>query len=80
MELGLDWPTILTGFQVFEKSGPVLQLYIVCGRKDLKPILSRVREFEPNAFYIAEQVQVFGKVLRPMLLESTGWRAVFKKK
>jgi uncharacterized protein YebE (UPF0316 family) len=70
----------VTTFEGRGKSGPVMLLYIVCGRKDLKSILNTVKEIEANAFYITEQVRVFGKILRPMMLEPTGWRAVFKKK
>ncbi|MDH4318475.1 MAG: DUF5698 domain-containing protein [Desulfobulbaceae bacterium] len=70
----------VTTFQGEGRSGPVVELYIVCRRRDLSIILSIVREIEPDAFYITEQAGAVSKVYRPILQPVTGWRAVFKKK
>jgi uncharacterized protein YebE (UPF0316 family) len=61
-------------------SGPVVELYIVCRRKDLKEILKIVHFVEPAAFYLTEQAGDVSKVYRPFMPAATGWRAVFKKK
>lgn len=60
--------------------GPVTELYVACRRRDLKWMLPLVKEEDPNAFYITEQARDVSKILRPINLPVTGWRAVFKKK
>ena len=64
---------------IFEGEG-VLEVYVVCERKALPEIIRIVREIEPNAFYITEQVGIVSKMLRPMMVPATGWRAIHKKK
>lgn len=60
--------------------GPVLELYIVCRRRDLNLILQVVLEEDESAFYITEQARDVSKILRPFAQQQTGWHAVFKKK
>jgi uncharacterized protein YebE (UPF0316 family) len=69
----------VTTFQGEGKSGSVIELYIVCRRKDLNRVLEVVRGIEPDAFYITEPAGLVSKVFRPMY-QPTGWRAVFKRK
>ena len=60
--------------------GKVLEVYVVCDRKSLPKLIKLVKEIEPNAFYITEQVGQVSKILRPMMVPATGWRATAKKK
>jgi uncharacterized protein YebE (UPF0316 family) len=60
--------------------GPVLELYIVCRRKDLKELLPIVTDIDPNAFYVTEQAGFVNRLYRPGLQSPTGWRAILEKK
>ena len=71
------------GVTVFEgegMDGPVLELYIVCRRKDLSDILPFVMDSDPDAFYTTQPVGLVNRLYRPMLSPPTGWRATLKKK
>jgi len=70
----------VTTFQGEGLSGPVIELYIVCLRKDLPSALVIVRAIEPNAFYFTEPVGLVSKIYRPFMAPPTGWRAILKKK
>ncbi|MBI5063303.1 MAG: DUF2179 domain-containing protein [Desulfatitalea sp.] len=61
-------------------TGPVDELYIACRRRDLRWILTEVREIDPNAFYVIEQARDISKVLRPTHAPLGGWRATAKRK
>jgi len=61
-------------------TGPVLELYIVCRRKDLKWLLPEVKKKERNAFYVIEQARDMSKLLKPVYTPIGGWRAAFKRK
>ena len=69
--------TVFTGQGMM---GPVLELYIVCKRRDLKWILPFIKEMDSKAFYITESARDVSKILQPTLHQVTGWRAVLKKK
>ncbi len=60
--------------------GPVDELYIACRRRDVKRLLTVVGEEDPDAFYITEMARDVRKAIRPLAVEFTGWRAVFKRK
>lgn len=70
----------VTSFSGMGSMGPVTEMYVVCRRRDLKIILPKIREIDPNAFYVTEQANDVSKVLRPFNTPVTGWRSVFKKK
>jgi len=70
----------VTTFQGEGKSGPVVELYIVCRRRDMKIILPIITGIDPEAFYVTEQVGLVSKVYRPLMHPLTGWRSVLKKK
>ena len=70
----------VTTFQGEGLAGPVIELYIVCRRKDYMKIIRMVHSIEPDAFYITEQVGDVSKIYRPILTPVTGWRAILKKK
>jgi uncharacterized protein YebE (UPF0316 family) len=70
----------VTTFQGEGMSGPVIELYIVCRRRDHRSIVRMVHSIEPDAFYITEQVGEVSKIYRPILTPITGWRAILKKK
>jgi uncharacterized protein YebE (UPF0316 family) len=61
-------------------TGPVLQLNIVCRRKNLKEILNIVKDLDADAFFLTEPAENVSKLYRPVLAGATGWRAIFKKK
>jgi len=69
--------TIFTGQGM---TGPVLELYIVCRRRDLKWLLPFIKSIDPKAFYITESAREVRKVLQPISQPVTGWRAIMKKK
>jgi len=70
----------VTTFQGEGMQGPVIELYIVCRRKDLKEIMPIVTRIDPNAFYTTQQAGLVNRLYRPNLQSPTGWRAIFKKK
>ena len=70
----------VTSFRGEGKSGPVVELYIVCRRRELRKIMGMVHSIEPDAFYITEQVGEVSKIYRPIMTPLTGWRAILKKK
>jgi uncharacterized protein YebE (UPF0316 family) len=70
----------VTTFQGEGKSGPVTMLYVVCSRRRFNKALDAVKKIEPEAFYSTEMTGHVGKVLRPVMPPTTGWRAVFKRK
>jgi uncharacterized protein YebE (UPF0316 family) len=70
----------VTTFHGEGKYGPVAELYIVCHHRDLKIILKLIKNIEPTAFYVTEQVGSVSKIYRPILQSVTGWRAILKKK
>ncbi|SHL20282.1 Uncharacterized protein YebE, UPF0316 family [Desulfatibacillum alkenivorans DSM 16219] len=60
--------------------GPVMQLFIVCRRRDVGAIITMIKSVDPEAFYITERAGSVSKVIRPFMAPPTGWRAVLKKK
>lgn len=70
----------VTAFTGEGKSGPVMELYIVCRRRDLKALLKQILALDSEAFYVTEQAGAVSNVCRPIMQPVTGWRAVFKKK
>lgn len=70
----------VTVFQGEGMRGPVDELYIACRRRDLKWLISDVRETDPAAFYVIEQARDVSKVLRPLYTPLGGWRARDKRK
>jgi len=71
---------VVTTFSGEGRNGPVVELYVVCRRRDLSRILEVVRAIEPDAFYITEQAGAVSKIYRPIMQPVTGWRAILKKK
>lgn len=70
----------VTTFRGEGMSGPVVELYIVCRRKQLEEVFKIIKTIEPTAFYITEQVGEVSNIYRPILTPITGWRAILKKK
>lgn len=54
--------------------GPVLELYLVCRRRDLRWMIPKVYELDSEAFYVVEQARDFSKVLKPVCTPLGGWR------
>jgi uncharacterized protein YebE (UPF0316 family) len=57
-----------TIFEGEGKEGKVIEVNIVCERKALPELIKIVRDIEPDAFYITEQVGIVSKMLRPMMV------------
>lgn len=70
----------VTTFEGHGRSGPVVELYVVCKRSDLVNVVNRVRSFDPDVFTITEPVGNVSKVYGPLHHPWTGWRSVLKKK
>lgn len=61
-------------------NGPVMELYIVCHRRDLKWILPEVQKLDEQVFYIIEQPRDMTRNLKPLHTPMGGWRSIFKRK
>lgn len=70
----------VTSFTGEGQSGPVVELYVVCRRRDLKKLMKTVLNLDHEAFYVTEQAGSVSKVYRPIMQPVTGWRAMLKKK
>ncbi|MBN1878778.1 DUF2179 domain-containing protein [bacterium] len=71
----------VTAFEGEGKSGRVIELYMVCKRKNLKPILDISRSIEPDAFFITENVgSVRNSAATMPPHQPTGWRSIVKKR
>ena len=68
----------VTVFQGEGMKGTVLELNIVCRRRDFQKWLKVIMEEDPNAFYITEQARDVSKILRPVCQPVSGWRAALK--
>ena len=73
----------VTTFQGEGRNGPVVELYMICRRRDQKTIINLVHKFEPDAFYIIEQAghasKLYAPAVRPTMLSFGGWRNILKK-
>jgi len=70
----------VTAFLGEGKSGPVVELYIVCRRRNLKELLEIIHKIDPDVFYTTEQVTSVNRVYGPIYQPISGWRSVLKKK
>ncbi|MBU1139251.1 MAG: DUF2179 domain-containing protein [Proteobacteria bacterium] len=74
----------VTTFQGEGRNGPVVELYMICRRRERKIIISLVHKFEPDAFYISEQAghasKSYDPTVRSTMLSFGGWRNILKKK
>jgi uncharacterized protein YebE (UPF0316 family) len=70
----------VTTFQGEGKTGPVVELYVACRRRNLKELLEIVHQFEPDVFYTTEHAASVSKVYGPIFQPVTGWRSILKKK
>jgi uncharacterized protein YebE (UPF0316 family) len=61
-------------------NGPVLELYIVCRRRDLKWMVPKVHKIDRDAFYVIEQARDVSKVLKPVATPLGGWRQRHNRK
>jgi len=70
----------VTTFTGEGREGVVLELYIVCRRRDLKKLLPLILSLDSQAFYVTEQAGSVSNICRPVMQPLTGWRAIMKKK
>jgi len=70
----------VTEFQGRGMSGIVTELYIVCPRRDFRPIMQKVSQVDPNVFFVTEPVGTLGSGRIPPVLPSAGWKSIIKRK
>jgi len=70
----------VTVFEGQGMRGPVKELYVVCRRRDVRRLLSIVDDIDQTAFIITEMARDVNKILHPVSVPFTGWRAALKKK
>lgn len=70
----------VTTFQGQGKSGPVLEVYMVVKRKDLKGILEISQEIEPDAFFTSEHVGTVRQMVKTLEKQRTSWCDFIKRK
>lgn len=70
----------VTTFHGDGKTGPVVELYIICRRRNLKTLLGIVHKIQPDVFYTTEHIAYVNRVCGPIFQPVTGWRSVLKKK
>lgn len=70
----------VTVFEGEGLNGPVLELYLVCRRRDLKWMIPKVYEIDDDAFYVVEQARDVSKVLKPVYTPLGGWRQRHNRK
>lgn len=70
----------VTVFEGEGQHGPVLELYLVCRRRDLRWMVPKVHEIDDDAFYVVEQARDVSKVLRPVCTPLGGWRQRHNRK
>lgn len=74
----MDFP--FTIFRGEGREGPVLEFYVVCSRRDLNRILSRVLAIDPTIFYLTETPGQVRRMRQAIVNPPTGWRAIAKRK
>lgn len=70
----------VTEFQGRGMAGIVTELYIVCPRREFRPIMEQVRSVDPDVFFVTEPVGTFGSGRIPPVLTSPGWKSIIKRK
>ena len=70
----------VTTFMGEGKDGRVTEIYVVSDRKNLPALIKIVKEIEPDAFYIAEQAGIVSRMRKPIIIPSTSWKIIQKKK
>ncbi len=75
-ELDFDF----TIFRGEGREGPVIEIYVVCQRRDLRKILKKVLEVEPDIFYLTETPGLVRRLRHQLDASPTGWRSIGKRK
>ena len=74
----------VTTFQGEGMSGPIVELYMICRRREKNKIISLVHKIEPDAFFMIEQAGQANKSyvssVRSTMVPVGGWRNIMKKK
>lgn len=74
----------VTTFQGEGMSGPIVELYMICRRREKNEIVSLVHNIEPDAFFMIEQAGQASKSyvssVRSTMVPVGGWRSILKKK
>jgi uncharacterized protein YebE (UPF0316 family) len=70
------------GVTVFDgrgRDGPIQLLFIELPRRRVPSLKTWLEDLDPGCYYIVDDVRYAG-VLRPTMEQTTGWRAILKKK
>lgn len=70
----------VTEFEGKGMTGTVTELYIVCPRREFRPILQQVRLIDPEVFFVTEPVGTLGSGRIPPVLAQPGWKYIIKRK
>lgn len=70
----------VTEFQGKGMAGVVTELYIVCPRREFRPIMKQVQMIDPDVFFITEPVSTLGSGKIPPVMEASRWKGILKKK
>lgn len=70
----------VTTFEGEGLNGPVLELYLVCKRRDLTWMIPKLRTIDKEVFYVVEQARDVRKMLKPVATPLGGWRQRHNRK
>lgn len=69
----------VTQFDGYGRDGPVQEVFIETGRRTAARVIAQARALDPRCYYIVDDIRLASSAAVP-LRESTGWRAILKKK
>lgn len=61
-------------------NGPIDYLFVLTKRKNVRNLLLLIQKIDPDAFYSTDIAQNVSNLVRPVVMQPTGWRSVLKKK
>ena len=70
----------VTSFHGEGLSGPVMELYILCRRRDLGRIVKFVQEIEPDVFFVSEPVGVMRNGGKEAFIHTRSQKLQYKRK
>ncbi len=70
----------VTTFRGEGRSGPVLEVFLVCKRRRCSNALKIVRDIDEKVFYTMESSGHVSRLHATGVLQPTGWRSILKKK
>lgn len=68
----------MTAYEGMGKHGPVMELFMVCMRKDKPAILKIAKGIDPDVFSTTSPADTFSRIYRPVATFSSGWQSLLK--